>query len=67
MRSRRQVQRERTGLVLCALVSALVITMGVFGLLAVAAINTGASMGYTFVATLAGVTALLIMLEGMSR
>lgn len=63
MRSRNQLRRERNGLVLVALTFALLLVAGVFGLLAQVQSNTGAGLGYGFVAVLAGVTALVIILE----
>lgn len=63
MRSRSQLRRERNGLWLVALTFALILTGAVFGLLSQTAVNTGAALGYGFVAVMSFVTAFIIILE----
>ncbi len=64
MRSRSQLRRERNGLWLVALTFALILTGAVFGLLSQTTVNTGAALGYGFVAVMSLTTALLICVEG---
>lgn len=65
MRSRSQLRRERTGFLLCALVSVLIVCVGMFGVLALTVTNTGAAMGYAFLCVLSIVTALIITTEAL--
>lgn len=62
-RSRAYKRRERTNLVLAALVLALTLVTAVFGLLAQTEINTGAALGYGLLSGLAAVVAFIVCLE----
>lgn len=62
-RSRAYQRRERTNLVLAALVLALILVTAVFGLLAQTDINTGAALGYGMLAVMAAVIALTVIVE----
>lgn len=63
MRSRNHMRRERTNLVLAALVLALTIVTAVFGLLAQTTINTGAALGYGVLSAMACVVCVVILVE----
>lgn len=63
MRSRNQLRRERNSLALFALFIALLITFVVTMGLAQVTVNTGAALGYGFVATMSLVSAVLILIE----
>lgn len=67
MRSRSQLRRERTNLVLVALVLALTIVTAVFGLLAQTEINTGAALGYGMLSVMACVVCVTVLVEVITR
>lgn len=66
MRSRHQRRREYANLAMIALIIALLIVIMVFGALAAMATNTGAALGFGFVASMAATAALVLFMEELS-
>lgn len=66
MRSRYQRRREYANLAMIALIVALLIVIMVFGALSATATNTGAALGFGFVASMAVTAALVLFMEVLS-
>ena len=66
MRSRYQRRREYANLAMIALIIALLIVIMVFGALSATATNTGAALGFGFVASMAVTAALVLFMEELS-
>ena len=66
MRSRYQRRREYANLAMIALIIALLIVIMVFGALSATATNTGAALGFGFVASMAVTAALVLFMEVLS-
>ena len=66
MRSRYQRRREYANLAMIALIIALLIVIMVFGALSATATNTGAALGFGFIASMAGTAALVLFMEVLS-
>lgn len=66
MRTRHLRRRETGNLALIALIIALLITITVFGLMSLAAPNTGAALGFGFIASIATVAAIMVFVEELS-
>ena len=66
MRSRYQRRREYANLAMIALIIALLIVVMVFGALSATATNTGAALGFGFVASMAVTAALVLFMEELS-
>lgn len=63
MRSRYQRRREYANLAMIALIVALLIVIMVFGALSAMATNTGAALGFGFIASMAVTAVLLLFIE----
>ena len=63
MRSRYQRRREYANLAMIALIIALLIVIMVFGALSATATNTGAALGFGFIASMAVTAALVLFME----
>lgn len=63
MRSRYQRRREYANLAMIALIVALLIVIMVFGALSATATNTGAALGFGFIASMAVTAVLLLFIE----
>ena len=66
MRSRNYRRREYANLAMIALIIALLIVIMVFGALSATATNTGAALGFGFVASMAVTAALVLLMEELS-
>ena len=66
MRSRYQRRREYANLAMIALIIALLIVIMVFGALSATATNTGAALGFGFIASMAVIAALVLFMEELS-
>lgn len=66
MRSRAYYRRERTDLVLCALVLVLTVLFVATSAMALTAPNLGASTGYYIIAVFSAISAFLILCEAIS-
>ena len=66
MRSRYQRRREYANLAMIALIIALLIVIMVFGALSATATNTGAALGFGFIASMAVTAALVLLMEELS-
>lgn len=66
MRSRYQRRREYANLAMIALIIALLIVIMVFGALSATATNTGAALGFGFIASMAVTAALVLFMEELS-
>ena len=66
MRSRYQRRREYANLAMIALIIALLIVIMVFGALSATATNTGAALGFGFIASMAVTAALVLFMEVLS-
>ena len=69
MRSRHLISRRRreyANLAMIALIIALLIVIMVFGALSVTATNTGAALGFGFIASMAVTAALVLFMEVLS-
>ena len=66
MRSRYQRRREYANLAMIALIAALFIVIMVFGALSATATNTGAALGFGFIASMAVTAALVLFREVLS-
>ena len=66
MRSRNYRRREYANLAMIALIIALLIVIMVFGALSATATNTGAALGFGFVASMAVTAALVLFMEELS-
>ena len=66
MRSRYQRRREYANLAMIALIITLLIVIMVFGALSATATNTGAALGFGFVASMAVTAALVLFMEVLS-
>ena len=66
MRSRYQRRREYANLAMLALIIALLIVIMVFGALSATATNTGAALGFGFIASMAVTAALVLFMEVLS-
>lgn len=66
MRSRNYRRREYANLAMIALIIALLIVIMVFGALSATATNTGAALGFGFIASMAVTAALVLSMEELS-
>ena len=66
MRSRNYRRREYANLAMIALIIALLIVIMVFGALSATATNTGAALGFGFVASMAVTASLVLLMEVLS-
>ena len=66
MRSRNYRRREYANLAMIALIIALLIVITVFGALSATATNTGAALGFGFIASMAVTAALVLFMEELS-
>ena len=66
MRLRYQRRREYANLAMIALIIALLIVIMVFGALSATATNTGAALGFGFIASMAVTAALVLLMEELS-
>lgn len=66
MRSRNYRRREYANLAMIALIIALLIVIMVFGALSATATNTGAALGFGFIASMAVTAALVLLMEELS-
>ena len=66
MRSRYQRRREYANLAMIALIIALLIVIMVFGALSATATNTGAALGFGFIASMAVTAVLVLFMEVLS-
>ena len=66
MRSRYQWRREYANLAMIALIIALLIVVMVFGALSATATNTGAALGFGFIASMAVTAAFVLLMEELS-
>ena len=66
MRLRYQRRREYANLAMIALIIALLIVIMVFGALSATATNTGAALGFGFIASMAVTAALVLFMEVLS-
>ena len=66
MRSRNYRRREYANLAMIALIIALLIVIMVFGALSATATNTGAALGFGFIASMAVTAALVLFMEELS-
>lgn len=66
MRSRNYRRREYANFAMIALIIALLIVIMVFGALSATATNTGAALGFGFIASMAVTAALVLFMEVLS-